>query len=184
MRTRNVQLILYDINILQEKIQIVEDNNIEYAYILHNKDVDDKTGNIKKPHYHLIILGNNQRTISAWSTFLNVKENEIDVIENKRRSIRYLIHLDSPKKYHYNELDIVTNIVDIDDYFNKDKLEEPIQLQNIFDYIDNIQGYIYFKEVKSYVLNNNYWSAYRRYYSIIKDVINEHNRYCIDYMLN
>lgn len=184
MRIRNVQLILYDFDILQDKVQLLEDNHIEYAYILHDKDINEKTGDFKKAHYHLVILGENQRSISAWATFLQVKENEVDVIENKRRSIRYLVHLDSTKKYRYNELDIVTNISDIDNYFNKDKIEESIQLQYIFDYIDSIRGYIYFREIKNYVIQNNYWSSYRRYYSIIKDVIQEHNRYCIDYMLN
>lgn len=184
MRTRNVEIILYNEQLVQSKVDICQEFNLYYAYILHDKDIDDKTGKIKKPHYHFRIFDTNQRTLSAWAKLLEVKENDVEVLENKRRSIRYLIHLDSPKKYRYNELDIVTNIIDIDNYFNEDKLQEDSQLSNIFSYIDSIQGYIYFKEVKEYVLQNNYWSSYRRYYSIIKDVILEHNRYCIDYLLN
>lgn len=184
MRTRNVELIIYDKKILDKKIELLEVNPIEYAYILHDRDLDESTNQLKKAHYHLLIMGEYQRTISAWATFLNVKENEVQVIENKRRSIRYLIHFDSKDKYKYNYNDIVSNMLDLDIYFNQDKLEESTQLGYIFDYIDSIIGYIYFKEVKSYVLSNNYWGAYRRYYSIIKDVILEHNRYCIDYMLN
>lgn len=184
MRVRNIELIIYDYNILQDKIQIIDDNLIEYAYILHDKDIDEKTGDIKKAHYHLRVFDDNQRSISAWAKLFNVKENDIQVLENKRRAIRYLIHLDSPKKHQYSNIDIVTNIVDIDNYFNEDKVQEDSQLANIFSYIDTIRGYIYFREIKAYVLQNNYWGVYRRYYSIIKDVILEHNRYCIDYMLN
>lgn len=182
MRTRNVELIIYDKEVLYEKLDYLSNFCGEYAYILHDKDKDDN-GELKKPHYHLRIFGVNQKSITAWADFLNVKENEIQVLENKRRAIRYLIHLDSPNKYQYNSLDIVSNIYGIDDYFTQDKQEETTQLQNIFAYIDEIKGYIYFSEIKSYVIQNNYWSSYRRYYSIIKDVIIEHNRYCIDYML-
>lgn len=183
MRSRNVELIIYDKDILDQKLDILNTFVCEYAYILHDKDIDDN-GELIKPHYHLRIFGVNQKSVSAWADFLQVKENEIQFLENKRRAIRYLIHLDSPKKYQYNSLDIITNIYGIEDYFTQDKQEECTQLQNIFAYISEIRGYIYFREIKDYVLQNNYWSSYRRYYSIIKDVINEHNRYCVDYMLN
>lgn len=183
MRTRNIELILYNEESLQDIVDLSELNKLQYAYILHDKD-KDKDGNNKKAHYHLRIFGINQRTISAWANLFNVKENEIQILSNKRRAIRYLIHLDSKDKYQYSANDVVTNILDIDNYFNEDKQEEDTQLENIFSYIESIQGYIYYKEVKSYVLANKYWSAYRRYYFIIKDVIIEHNRYCIDYMLN
>lgn len=183
MRSRNIELVLYDKKLLDEKVEILEYSKIDFAYILHDKDKNDDDS-LKKIHYHLRIFANNQRTISAWASFLGVKENDIQLLENKRRAIRYLIHLDSPKKYQYSSLDIVTNILDIDNYLNEDKVQEDSQLANIFTYIDSIRGFIYFREIKDYVLQNNYWSAYRRYYSIVKDVIQEHNRYCIDYMLN
>lgn len=182
-RCRNIELIIYTKDMLDLKIDILEFNNIDYAYILHDKDIDDN-GNLKKPHYHLRIFHNTQKTITAWSDLLGVKNNEIQVLENKRRAIRYLIHLDSPNKYQYNMLDIVTNMGIIDNYFNEDKISEESSIVFIFDYIESIQGYIYLKEVKEYVLQNNYWSAYRRYYTIIKDIILEHNRYCKDYLLD
>lgn len=182
-RVRNIELILWSKEELDRCIDIVETEYIDYAYILHDKDIDDE-GKIKKPHYHFRVFAVYQRTITAWATFFKVMPNDIQILENKRRSIRYLIHMDSPKKYQYSLLDVVTNIVDIDYYFNEDKSSEDTQLQNIFGYISAIQTYIYFREIKDYVLQNNYWGAYRRYYSIIKDVIIEHNRYCTDYLLD
>lgn len=184
MRTRNVEIIIYNEDDLQSKVDICEEFNLYYAYILHDKDFDDKTGELIKPHYHLRVFDTNQRTISAWSKIFNVEEHDIETLKDKKRAIRYLIHLDSPNKYQYSMYDVTSNIYDIEDYFKEDKTDEIKQLNNIFNYLDEIQGYIYFKEVKSYVLEHQYWSAYRRYYSIIKDVIVEHNRYAIDYMLN
>lgn len=182
MRTRNVELILYDYDLLLKKISYLNDKT-EYAFILHDKDLNDD-GTIKKAHYHLRLFNEDQKSLSAWADYLHVKTNEVEKLDDKKRAIRYLIHFDSPKKYQYDFNNIVHNIIDIDKYFDDNKIDESNQLKYIFDYIDNINGYIYFKEIKSYVLQNNYWSAYRRYYSIIKDVILEHNRYCIDYMLN
>lgn len=183
MRTRNIELIIYNFDELESKVNLCNEFNLYYAYILHDNDIDDK-GELKKAHYHLRIFDTLQRTTSAWAKLFEVQENQIQVLKNKKRAIRYLIHLDSPDKYLYSINDVVSNIYDIEDYFKEDKTDEVNQLNNIFAYIDNIRGYIYFREVKSYVLDNNYWGAYRRYYSIIKDVIIEHNRYCIDYMLN
>lgn len=182
-RVRNIELILYTREELDRCIDIVEKEYLDYAYILHDKDRNDDDS-LKKIHYHFRVFGVFQKTISAWANFFKVMPNNIQILENKRRAIRYLIHMDSPKKYQYSQLDVVTNIVDIDQYFNEDKSSEDTQLQNIFGYISAIQTYIYFREVKDYVLQNNYWGAYRRYYSIIKDVILEHNRYCTDYLLD
>lgn len=182
-RVRNIELILYTKEELERCVDILEKNYIDYAYILHDKDRNDDDS-LKKIHYHLRCFAVFQKTISAWASLFQVLPNNIEVLENKRRAIRYLIHLDSPKKYQYSQLDVVTNIVDIDNYFNEDKSSEDTQLQNIFGYISAIQNYVYFREIKDYVLQNNYWSAYRRYYSIIKDVILEHNKYCTDYLLD
>lgn len=182
MRSRNVEIILYDYKLLKKKLDLLDDR-IEYAYICHDRDFEDDEKTLKKIHYHLRLFSENQKTISAWATYLGVKDNDIQILENKKRAIRYLIHYDSPKKTQYNIDEVVHNIKDIDNYFDDNKLQEEQQLKYIFDYIDTISGYIYFKEIKSYVLQNNYWSAYRRYYQIIKDIIMEHNRYTIDYML-
>ena len=60
-----------------------------YAYILHNKDTDNK-GQFKKAHYHIIIRLDNASTIQALSKKIGIKENYIQVIKNERSYIRHL----------------------------------------------------------------------------------------------
>lgn len=182
MRSRNVDIIVYDEVYLDKFITICEVQQFDYAYILHDKDLDDDD-NIKKFHYHFRVFSDLQRSLSAWSKVFDYPINYIEKLDDKRLSIRYLIHADNREKYQYNQNDIITNIDDIEKYFKDTKQEESYQLKYICDYIDSINGYIYFQDVKNYVLENNYWSAYRRYYTIIRDIILERNKYCIDYML-
>lgn len=75
-------------------------SNKYYAYILHNKDKDNK-GQFKKPHYHIIIRLDNASTIDALSRKLGVPSNFIQNIQNERSYIRYLIHFDDAEKYQY-----------------------------------------------------------------------------------
>lgn len=183
MRCRNIDIILYTSEDVEYCISVCETSHLSYAYILHDKDTKDD-GSLKPPHYHFRVFSDLQKTLSAWSKLFDVAENYVEKLDDKRLSIRYLIHLDNKEKYQYNENCIVTNIEDIDRYFKNNRIEEDIQLKKIFSFIDEQHGYIYFKNIKDYVIKNGYWSSYRRYYSIIKDVVIEHNRYCIDYMLN
>lgn len=182
MRSRNVDIILYDEGFLDKFINICEIQQFDYAYILHDKDILDD-GTLKKAHYHFRVFSDLQKSISAWSKVFDYPENLIEKLDDKRLSIRYLIHIDNKEKYQYNQNDINSNIDDIDKYFKDNKQEESKQLKEICNYLDKINGFIYFQDVKNYVLKNNYWSSYRRYYSIIRDLIQERNKYCIDYML-
>ncbi len=182
MRSRNIDIIVYDEAFIDKFITICEVQQFDYAYILHDKDLNDD-GTIKKFHYHFRVFSDLQRSLSAWSKVFNIPINYIEKLDDKRLSIRYLIHLDNREKFQYNQNDIITNIDDIEKYFKDTKQEESYQLKYICDYIDDINGYIYFQDVKNFVIENNYWSAYRRYYSIIRDLIQERNKYCIDYML-
>lgn len=184
MRTRNVDIILYDRENIENMIDICLANSLEYAYIYHDKDIEEKTGELKKAHFHFRVFSDLQKSTSAWSKLFNVSENYVEKLDDKRLSIRYLIHLDNAEKYQYNQNEIVSNIEDINKYFQDNKQEESKQLKDIMNYIDNIMGYIYFNDVKNFILKNGYWSSYRRYYSIIRDLIIEKNRYKVDLMLN
>lgn len=71
-----------------------------YAFILHNKDTDNK-GQIKKPHYHIIIRLDNACTIETLANKLGIEKNYIQNIKNERAYIRYLIHFDDADKFQY-----------------------------------------------------------------------------------
>ena len=174
---RNIEIILYDYDRVIEITNICIKNNFDYAFILHDKDIKDD-GTLKKAHYHFRIFYKDKKSVSAWSKIFGVKENEIEILKDKKRAIRYLIHYDSDSKYHYDFDDIITNF-NINEYF-KDRNDENFDIKLITDYISTKRGIIRFSDLKDFVLDNQLWASYRRSYSIIRDLVFEHNN-SLDY---
>ena len=112
--SRTFSVILYD---TEEDIKILElaKRSYNYAYIMHDKDVDE-FGEIKKAHYHLILRWNDTKSINALSKELGLPVNRITKIKSFKSSIRYLTHIDYKEKYQYKYNDIVTNM-DLAEYF-------------------------------------------------------------------
>lgn len=170
-RLRNIEVILYTGEKVEELINTCQDKGINYAIIYHNQDTFDD-GTKKECHYHCQLYTEDAKTISAWSKIISIEENYIQEIKSKKKAIQYLIHLNNKEKYQYNKDDIISNF-DIDIYF-KDK-NEGLQIKEIIEYIESVKFTITNKEIIDYILSNNLWGVYRRSYSIIKDLVIEHN---------
>ena len=174
---RNIEIILYNYEDVVNFVKICVSNNFDYAFILHDKDIDNE-GNIIKPHYHFRVFYKDKKSVSAWAKIFNVKDNNVEILDDKIRAIRYLIHLDSPKKYQYNKEDVISNF-DLSSYFLK-KGDENFDIKLITDYISTTTKRLSFSDLKNFVLDNRLWASYRRNYSIIRDLLFEHNN-IIDY---
>lgn len=102
----------------------------QFAYIVHDMDVDDN-GVLKKPHIHWV----GQRsacTIDFVASHIEIPENTIEYCRKFKRSIRYLIHKDSPSKYQYDQ-DKIFSSFDLTKYFDDDYLN--CMLDEIVDFI-------------------------------------------------
>lgn len=91
----------------------------QFAYIVHDMDVDEN-GELKKPHIHWV----GQRsacTLDFVASHIEIPENSIEYCRKFKRSIRYLIHEDSPSKFQYEQEKIVTSF-DLTKYFDDDYL--------------------------------------------------------------
>lgn len=170
MKFYNIELILFvdskDYNYL-DILDIVR-TKCSYAYILHDKDED------KKPHYHVQCYFLTQHTLSAYSKLFGIPQNMIQVIKNKVGAIQYLIHKNNPEKYQYDINDISTNF-DIAKFFDNRVESENQCIYDLITYITNSKQYIYLRTFYNYVLNNNYWSYYRRNAFMINELIKEQN---------
>lgn len=94
-----------------------------YAFILHNKDVNKLTGEIKKPHYHCLVdlyidkdsdLFNSndsrrRKLILEYLQDLISKDINYRAVRNEKAFTRYLVHKDNQEKYQYNTSEIITN---------------------------------------------------------------------------
>lgn len=84
---------------------------IDWAYILHDKDVDEN-GELKKSHIHWVGRAT-PRCLSVVSNFLGLPENDIEVVKNFDNMVMYLIHLNDIDKFQYSPDDVETNLPNI-----------------------------------------------------------------------
>lgn len=78
------------------------EENYDFVYILHNLDVKEDTGELKKPHYHYLLKFNGQVSISTISYVTGVPDNYIKARSDYRSAFRYLMHIDHPEKHQYD----------------------------------------------------------------------------------
>lgn len=80
--------------------------------ILHDRDKfeTETAEEEKKPHYHLVVIGESRRTVKSMAERLQLPP-EYNFIEclnsNPRGMLRYLTHMDHPEKYQYSPKDVV-----------------------------------------------------------------------------
>lgn len=139
--------------------------NFTYAFILHDKDVFDKTiidedtgeikhniGELKKPHYHVIISFKNPRDIRKLK-----EELELNHIEscNFYAYTRYLIHKDSPKKHQYKVDDITTNMwTRVNNALKRDYNAQEQDSRILLDFIYS-RNFTTFRDLVDYAIEND-----------------------------
>ena len=78
-----------------------------YAFILHDKDINDLTGESKRPHIHIYVKTYNRTRrltyLKLLSRNLEIDPNRITIInaDNEILRIQYMIHKNNPDKYQY-----------------------------------------------------------------------------------
>lgn len=102
---RNWAFVVYPESLPKNFEEIIQQTGLPMAFSpLHDQDVDP-TGEIKKPHFHVLCYYENT------TTFKNVKENVCDLLnatipiklESMVGMYRYHLHLDNPDKFQYED---------------------------------------------------------------------------------
>lgn len=120
---------------------------------LHDSDVNEGTGEIKKPHWHVIISYNNTTTFNNVKSLTDKLKSPIpQSINSVKGAIRYLTHKDNPEKFQYDSKDIkVLNGFDIEEYNQltitekyeiKKEIIQYIKKNNVISYIDLVSDLI------------------------------------------
>lgn len=111
---------------------------------LHDKDTDPD-GNIKKAHYHIILVYGNTTTYNNVKALTESLNQPIpQALEQIRGYYRYLTHMDNPEKFQYNAKDIRTfGGFDISDFVEMSKSEVTKYIKEIHQFIrdNNIVEY-------------------------------------------
>lgn len=88
----------------------------QYAWIVHDKDVNHETGELIEKHVHAYIEFPNPRSFKSVAELLNVSENMVCKVIDKNGILQYLVHKNQPEKYQYPFEDITSNF-DLEPFF-------------------------------------------------------------------
>lgn len=107
-RTRNWTFIVYPESVVPNWRDILDDFHIEWLESpLHDKDLKED-GTLKKPHYHIVLMFGGVKSYEQVAKITSEVGGTIPQrVEQLRGMVRYLAHLDHPKKAQYSFDDIV-----------------------------------------------------------------------------
>ena len=102
-RSRNFATLLYPDSMPEDIWEKLDELKIEvYVSPLHDKD-KFKNGDLKKPHYHVVLCFDGKKSMEQVKRIVNdLGAVGLEIVESKKSYLRYLCHLDSVDKNTYN----------------------------------------------------------------------------------
>lgn len=174
-RNRTHMLELYPDNPSHVKAMEKIEKSYECAYILHDKDVKED-GNLKKPHWHVVLRFKDAKWRSALCTELEIEERFCEEPRSFDNCLMYLIHYNDTDKYQYDVKEVKGTIKKrLKELINKVDKSEGEKVYELIDYIENQTDVIRVTAFAKYCANNGYWAEFRRSGMIFCKMIDEHN---------
>lgn len=177
MKSRYWSFIVYPESVVTSWVNdLIEKGCVFAVSPLHDKDVNP-TGEVKKPHYHVLIQ------FDGPTTYKNVKENICDLIGatipknviSMRGYYRYLCHLDNPEKFQYDvneiktyggfKIDLTTSEV------NSIKSEICIDIEKYYfiEYCDLVNYYLSIGDLDRFEIVSNHVYFFNQYITSIRN---------------
>lgn len=150
-------------------------NNIDYALICHDKDINEDL-TLKKEHYHIVLAFPNYRWIDSVQEELKIPINYIEKSSSLESALKYLIHYNNKEKFQYDISQVSGTLKNrLERFISKDlhsseNSESLLILETIRDW-----GVIEYGDFLQFICENDLYATYRRNYISFKDIINEHN---------
>lgn len=141
----------------------------EWAYIFHDKDVLED-GSPKKPHYHFVGRMKDSRTPQIVANKIGIEANYVQCRKGYtfKKGVRYLCHLDDPKKAQYDGGLISSNI---DCSVHLDPYNAVSQGQAIFQKITT-ECITDIEVLAAWAFREGCYAELRRGYGIWRDLVN------------
>lgn len=116
-RTRNWTFVVYPESAPENWREILDDEHIEWVESpLHDKDLNSD-GTVKKPHWHIVLLFGGKKSYEQVKKIADkVNAPSPKYVQSIRAFVRYLAHLDNPKKAQYDKNLIIGHGVDVSEY--------------------------------------------------------------------
>lgn len=164
----------YDEKYLQDFFDKYDDEHVEYAYILHKEDKNEK-GETEQAHYHICMRGKEHYNFKFQMLKNAFPVGKIERGRTWEYMLQYLLHKNSPEKTQHTIEEIVTNIDGgiLDLYL---KSTPSVKSKNALEYqLDKLINDINDDKLLQYQFNealaNN--TLYRRLYAKYERKIND-----------
>jgi len=108
-RTRVWTAVVYPESAPSDWRDLLDQHHIEWAESpLHDKDVNEATGEVKKPHWHIVLAFDGPKSDEQIAEILQPLNCPIaQKCHSLKGCVRYFAHLDNPDKFQYDPADIV-----------------------------------------------------------------------------
>lgn len=150
-RARGFAFVLYPESAPENWRDIIDSFHIQWAESpLHCFDVND-TGEVKKPHWHIVLNFDSVKTIDQVKKLIEPLNCTIPIILNSVKGmVRYFAHLDNPEKYQYPVDQIIGHGgMDIADLLRLSASARYSVIRKICDYVA-VSGITEFYEIMDY----------------------------------
>ena len=142
LRGRNWTFVIYQDSVNPNYRSILDNLHIQWCESpYHDQDIDFETGVIKKPHWHIVLCFEGNKSYEQYLEIVNSVNGvpapyDLAKVSSIRGIVRYLIHLDNPEKHQYEKSGIICHGgMDIQPYF-----QYPAEM--IKRYIQEMQAYV------------------------------------------
>lgn len=131
----------------------------QWAYILHDKDVNED-GTPVKPHWHVHVYLNDSYDSKYVARWFGVPEHLLEKIKDDEGSLEYLTHANRPEKHRYAKEEVVANF-DLEEEIKKakERKAKKMRLSDLLHGIDD--GTIRRYNLYDYVSVEEYYSFAR-----------------------
>lgn len=183
-RSRVHMLLLYPDNESHRKAMDTIKHTYDYAAILHDKDIDEE-GNLKKPHWHVVLRFQQATWSSAICKNLEIEHNFIEDVKKFDNAMLYLLHYNDMDKHQYDVCDVFGNLsCKLVEIINKGEKSEGEKVVELIEFIENCGSKLSIKEFSKFCATNGYWAEFRRSGAIFCRMIDEHNEEIKKYETN
>lgn len=142
---------------------------VEYYYILHDKDIDESTGELKKAHYHVVCGTGANTTDSAIAKRLGIDTQWIQACKSKPKAKRYLVHADNADKYQYSATEVISSVP------YSIARDEGSQVKMLLEWLDSVNHVVTTTELLRWSVENDCYGCLRRGANLFRDIVKEHN---------
>lgn len=157
-----------------EKLKV---GGYNFAAILHDKDIyedGDHAGELKKPHWHIVVRFKNAVWSTAIAKELGITPNYLEACKDVDASLLYLVHFGNEEKAQYNyeevfgplRLKLATLLSDTD---------EGTRILNIVDIVESSSGPISCSELLKKAVAAGLYADLRRMGHLATCLVREHN---------